>query len=178
MKSFVISLLLGACVFLLSPVTSVGQTVCKCRPSPPGGTTSCGAGQMAICLGNSSGECEGSCVSVENANLQPLDVAAAVLSKVLGTTVSKDQLMIDKDKDKFESVIQSILESDSGGKTLTFSFGGEERQICIGLPGNVRSKLKQASKMLEQHTDYSRPGIAPMGITTTDKKQHHRKHKQ
>ena len=133
---------------------------------------------MAICLGNSSGECEGSCVSVENANLQPLDVAAAVLSKVLGTTVSKDQLMISKEKDRFESVIQSILESDSGGKTLTFSFGGEERQICIGLPGNVRSKLKQASKMLEQHTDYSRPGIAPMGITTTDKKQHHRKHKQ
>src|SRR5688500_230304 len=83
--------LLVVCFFLFFCPELVAQCKCTCRPSPPGGTTTCDQGQIAVCGTDSGKVCEGKCVNVSNTN-PPVPYAAVVLSGILEVQISEQDL--------------------------------------------------------------------------------------
>jgi hypothetical protein len=143
MKLFAGSLLLILCLMPL-PFTPEGRVRCTCRPSPPGGVTTCQPGQTAIC-GGRKGVCQGSCIS-PSAQLQPLQYSAALLSAVTGKNVTEPELK--KDPKASKKALEDMLKLGEQGKSGKIKFNGTEHDLAIGLSDVAKSKLKDAIKLL------------------------------
>jgi hypothetical protein len=116
---------------------------CKCYPSPPGQTTQCQSGQIAICCDDGTG-CKGSCVGL-NPNLSPLEYAAAVLEAVLKQPVSTTDLRTDPAL--FDPLISELIWSHTNSSQVSLTFRGRVYNVGVDLPNIAYSKLTDALKV-------------------------------
>lgn len=144
MKLFVHSILLSLVVLAFSTISTYGQCSCKCKPDPPGGTTNCESGSIAVC-GVKDGECEGYCLTIDEKGLNSLQYGARVLSLFFGY-ISTDDLRNNSDEAK--QAIRAILRSN-GEDTVDIEFKEKRvNRITVNLSFDARSKLSQAIREL------------------------------
>jgi hypothetical protein len=158
MKLFASSILLSLCLILLPPAPDSGRVRCKCRPSPPGGVTECESGQIAVC-NSSGGVCKGSCISA-NAQLQPLQYSAALLTQVLDRDVSIEDLR--KDPKASKRNFEALLKSSRDDKPVKLKYKGKEYIVSVGLTEVAINKLKAAGGALAINNRLHIP--VPIGI--------------
>ncbi|HET6253315.1 MAG TPA: hypothetical protein VFE32_04550 [Puia sp.] len=130
-----------------APLATDGQTNCTCQPSPPGGTTKCRRGQVAICGADSRGVCEGECDSISE-SLAPVPYYADLLSAILLHPVSVKQLYANTAVAKQD--IRDIESANKTNKTVTIRFGDFKRTASISLPEIALSKLRSAYEALDK----------------------------
>jgi hypothetical protein len=125
------------------------EVSCTCFPSPPGGTTRCEGGQIAICASD-GGECEGVCVTVAS-DLAPLDYAAQLLSAVVREGVSAGDL--EKDAEECVVILNLLLESSDQNKPVNFRFNGQSHRVSVGLTKVAKKKLGDATRTLASNRE-------------------------
>lgn len=146
MKSSAGSLLLSLGLTLAACGASLARSKCTCRPSPPGGVTECSAGQIAVCGDDGRGVCKGSCIDPPAADLQPMPYTAAVLRGVLRRDVTEERLR--KEAKVFRPIVEKLIKSSRGDKTVTFEFEGARYRLGVGLSDAAENKLRAASAAL------------------------------
>jgi hypothetical protein len=134
---------------LLGSFQSVGhcQTQCKCRPSPPGGTTRCEKGEVAICS-NAGGECSGTCVRPPRASADQLVFSAALLSTVLKQQVTTQ--MLRSDPITFAHIMDALIRSNQTKDTVSIEYRGRNFQVSVALDDADERELEANRKLLRQ----------------------------
>jgi hypothetical protein len=151
MKSFVRNFLLGLWVTLFPTMPVMGQSHCKCRPSPPGGVTTCHrSGEIAVCGDNGRGICEGSCSSIKT-GLLSLEFTAVALTRILEDEVSVMRLR--SEAETFKPIIASILASSQNDEPVTINYKDKEFSVSVGLTRIAILKLEQARRKLESYAN-------------------------
>jgi len=140
---------------------------CTCFPSPPGGIHRCPSGQIAICGYDPLGRCEGECATVDS-DLAPLDYAARLLSKVVGKSLSADDL--EKDAKECAAIVNLLLDSSDENKAVRFTLNGRPHRVSVGLTNIAKKKLGEAARTLASSREpptgstpsRSRPNTRPL----------------
>jgi hypothetical protein len=144
MKLFVANVFFFTSLFFVSSAFGQTTTRCMCKPSPPGGTTTCN-GQIAFCLVR-NGVCNGKCINPKtNPKTNPSGYAAELFSIIFQKEISSQDLK--KDSEEARDVISKILQSN--GETLVLlKFNESKIEITIGLTKESKSALKKAYNQL------------------------------
>jgi hypothetical protein len=153
MRSFVIkfTINIGIALILCNNQVAISDwkqsemATCVCKPSPPGGTTTCDRSQIAICGANQQGQCEGRCVSYRAAP-STLWAVAIALNAILKTNITDEQLQ--REHRLFVPIIQKVLDSTRTGKIVTIKYKKHQLRGYIGLDWFLRRNFKDAIRML------------------------------
>lgn len=142
LKLFVISCIcfcLGCITSLYAQNGSISQLPsCKCKPSPPGSTTTCVKGQIAVCVVR-DGICSGSCVTVDN-NLTPRSYFLDFCEKAFGIKYSPSDLV--NRRDEVRQIISSVLGSNNRDVMSFFNYRGNRIEYSITIPNEGVLKLE------------------------------------
>jgi hypothetical protein len=147
MKLHVPKIILLVFLCAVSSLICNGQTSCTCKPSPPGGTTKCPAGEVAICGADKEGVCEGKCHRVSS-GLAPVPYLAALLSDIFIASLADSDLFADRPAAK--QCIRDIELADKTHDSVIIKFKSFSRTVSIGLPDLALSKLQSAYEELDR----------------------------
>lgn len=145
MKFHARSCFLSFSILLLFGSLASAQCHCKCRPSPPGGTTQCESGDIAICSSGDDGTCHGSCIHVPR-QTKALDLTATVFTKLFNQEISTSQIL--ENRQAAETVIDRLIESSTLDKTVTVTYGSRRFTLSVGLSESAMTLLKSAKAQL------------------------------
>lgn len=145
MRSFAVKSFLAGIILIAAAQMAAAQTSCTCKPSPPGGKTECGQGEIAVC-GVDDGVCVGRCITVEKGESHPLNVAAQLFTQIFQEKIWETDLQ--EHPEEAIKVIDTILEND-GETQSELKFNKLKATICIGVTGIVREKLVRAKEKLK-----------------------------
>lgn len=147
MKLFVIDSSLVLFFILLAVISAFGQTRCKCRPSPPGGVTTCDKRDIAVCGVDDAGVCEGRCVRiVANRTMdRRWGYTTDLLQEILGVDVRK---RIREEPRIFKRIIDEVILSSERDEPAQFVFDNKQFTVSLGVPEDKLPWLKDVSKRL------------------------------
>src|ERR1700722_15801975 len=131
MKSLAFKIIFSWLLVTIVTSSLSAQTRCACRPSPPGGTTTCSEGQIAICGTNRFGVCEGSCKTV-NVNLTAPQYFINLLSKIVGKNLSLEY--VNSDRTVYRGIIKNILNANETHETFSIEYSDYKFRGTLGLP--------------------------------------------
>ena len=144
MKLFVHSILLSFAIIAFSSFSAYGQASCSCKPVPPGGTTKCERGDVAVC-GVSNGVCEGYCIVFNKIDAPPdtfaMRATAQIFSRIFNTQIRSNDLKNNAEDAK--RVINQILGSN-GENRIDIKFKGiEKKGLTLSLSPNAEGALRR-----------------------------------
>lgn len=148
MKLCARSLMLLFSSLALLPSLVCAQCKCTCRPSPPGGTTRCEAGQIAICSDGGDGTCQGSCITV-SAEIEPLDLTATLLSRITRKEVSKGQIR--ENHEAVKTIIDQLMEGSRSDKTFTLDYKDRKFAVSVGMTDRAQNRMAAARAQLNMY---------------------------
>ncbi len=147
MRSSVRNWLLMCLVLACFEGFAAAQCQCTCRPSPPGGTTQCSHGQIAVCGGSGDGTCRGSCIS-------PLTSGAAgktwsadsgaidMLRQILHVHITRRD--VEGNRTAFDKALDKLIESSKSTEPVRIEFNQGVFVGNVGLSEDAEKQLKEA----------------------------------
>jgi len=125
--------------FSLAQIATLDQAPsCTCKPSPPGATTSCSKGQIAVCTVK-GGICKGACITLNNAT-NPKAYFMSFSKEVFGITYSAEDLL--NKKGEIEKLIYAVLSSNEHDEVSHLIYSEGEITFSISIPDEGVQNLK------------------------------------
>jgi hypothetical protein len=161
MRSCARNCLLLFSLLFFSESLAFAECKCSCKPSPPGGTTECAPGQIAVCSASGDGTCHGSCINIPVRS--PIDLgkgigteeepksvdmifAATLLSRIFGEKISVSQIL--ENREAFEVIFDRLLESPRSDKAVTVVYNHQVFTVSVALTAVAEDELKSARAQL------------------------------
>ena len=131
---------------------ALAQCKCTCRPSPPGGTTQCESGAIAICGDAGDGTCHGRCIVPPGPDRSPFDYELSFSAFLLGNIFHRNisTMELTDNPATFEQILTQLIKSSATDEPTKLAYKDRQVTVSIGMSDDAKNLLKSAQKQLKQ----------------------------